>query len=116
MLQQGQCIIRVNSIEKPFLLRTPNIERSWLTDEEISENNKKILESKFYRLKNKDDKKQEEYVMEDLKSFCKVCGKKINNNSEYCESCSVNMGEDESFERLRAYIKKLYEEEQKQKH
>ena len=36
---------------------TPNIERSWLTDEEISENNKKILENKFYNLENEIDKK-----------------------------------------------------------
>ena len=42
MLQKGQSIIRVNSIEKHFVLRTPYIERSWLTDKEIFENNKQI--------------------------------------------------------------------------
>ncbi len=115
MLQKGQCIVRVNSIERPFLLRTPNIERSWLTDEEISKNNKRILENKLYSLENKIDKKQEEFVMEDFKSNCKVCGKEIKSNLKYCESCSSNMGQDDSFSRLRAYINKIYEEEQKQK-
>ncbi|MFX0043375.1 MAG: hypothetical protein ACFE8L_10720, partial [Candidatus Hodarchaeota archaeon] len=71
--------------------------------------------SKFYNLKNKNDKKQEGYVLEDLKSFCKSCGKEIKSNSEYCGYCSANLGEKESFERLRAYIKRIYEEEQKQK-
>ncbi len=36
-------------------------------------------------------------------------------NYEYYEYCSANLEEEESFERLRAYNKRLYEEEQKQK-
>ncbi|MFX1412168.1 MAG: hypothetical protein ACFFA6_17645, partial [Promethearchaeota archaeon] len=77
------------------------------------ENNKKILENKFYNLKNEIDIEKEVNIMEISKSFCKVCGKELNNNSEYCEYCSANLGEDESFERLRAHIKKLYKEQQK---
>ena len=44
MLQTGECLIRVNSLGKPFVLRTPNTEREWLSEEEINEGNKKVLE------------------------------------------------------------------------
>ena len=103
MLQRGQCIIRVNSIEKPFLLWTPYIERSWLTDEEIFENNKKIIE-----------KYEDKAVV--TKIYCKLCGKELDNNSDYCSHCSTNLKkEDKAFENLQIYINKLYEEEQKKK-
>ncbi len=46
MLKKGQSIMRVNSIEKPFVLKTPLIERKWLTNEEILENNQKTLNNK----------------------------------------------------------------------
>ncbi len=45
ILEEGQCIIRVNSIKRPFLLKVPFIRRSWLENSEIKRNNKKILES-----------------------------------------------------------------------
>lgn len=44
MLKKGQSIIRVNSIEKPFVMKIPFIERKWLTDEEITENNLIIID------------------------------------------------------------------------
>ncbi|KKK42022.1 MAG: AAA-like domain protein [Candidatus Lokiarchaeum sp. GC14_75] len=43
ILEEGQCIIRVNSIKRPFLLKVPFIKRSWLDNSEIKRNNKKIL-------------------------------------------------------------------------
>ena len=111
MLQKGQCIIRVNSIEKPFVLKTPYIERSWLTDEEIFENNKQILESELKELENKIKIKGSESKIE--KNYCKFCGKEVENNSDYCMNCSTNLNdEDKAFENLKIYIKKLYEEEQ----
>jgi len=45
ILEEGQCIIRVNSIKRPFLLKVPFIGRSWLENSEIKRNNKKILEN-----------------------------------------------------------------------
>ena len=45
ILEEGQCIIRVNSIKRPFLLKVPFIGRSWLKNSEIKRNNKKILEN-----------------------------------------------------------------------
>jgi len=44
MLKKGQSIIRVNSIEKPFVMKIPFIKRKWLTDEEITENNQIIID------------------------------------------------------------------------
>ncbi|TKJ23932.1 MAG: hypothetical protein CEE43_01855 [Promethearchaeota archaeon Loki_b32] len=44
MLQMGYCIIRVNSIEKPFLLYIPYIKRHSLTLDQINANNKRILQ------------------------------------------------------------------------
>lgn len=112
MLQKGQCIIRINSIEKPFVLRTPYIERSWLTDEEIFENNKQILESKLKELENKIKEKGDESKIG--KSYCKFCGKEVEDNSDYCINCSTNLSnEDIAFENLKIYIKKLYEKEKK---
>ena len=112
MLQKGQCIIRVNSIEKLFVLRTPYIERSWLTDEEILENNKQILESKLKELENKIKRKAGESKIE--KAYCKFCGREVEGNIDYGINCSTNLNnEDIAFENLKIYIKKLYEEEQK---
>lgn len=44
LLRKGQCIIRVNSIERPFLLKVPHIPREWLKITEINNNNKLVLE------------------------------------------------------------------------
>ncbi len=44
MLKMGYCIVRVNSIEKPFLLYIPFIKRHSLKIEEINENNQRILQ------------------------------------------------------------------------
>ncbi len=100
MLQKGQCIVRVNSIEKPFLLKTPIIERSWLTNEEILENNRKIIEKKS----------------SESKTYCAFCKKEIDSNSDYCINCSTNLKEDDkSFENLEMYINELYEEQQEKK-
>ncbi|MFW9942141.1 MAG: ATP-binding protein [Candidatus Thorarchaeota archaeon] len=44
MLEEGQCIIRVNSIKKPFLLKVPYVKNESITFSEIYNNNKIILE------------------------------------------------------------------------
>jgi DNA helicase HerA-like ATPase len=43
LLDQGECIIRVNSIKEPFLLSVPHIERKNIKNSYIEENNKKFL-------------------------------------------------------------------------
>ncbi|UCD02255.1 MAG: ATP-binding protein [Promethearchaeota archaeon] len=43
ILEEGQCIIRVNSIKEPFLLKIPYIKHESLTVQEIRNNNQLIL-------------------------------------------------------------------------
>ena len=44
ILEEGQCIIRVNSIKEPFLLKVPYIKNESIGSSEIYNNNKIILE------------------------------------------------------------------------
>jgi hypothetical protein len=46
ILEEGQCIIRVNSVKEPFLLGIPHIKNELLTIKEIHRNNSYILEGK----------------------------------------------------------------------
>ncbi|MHA2089016.1 MAG: hypothetical protein ACW972_12115, partial [Promethearchaeota archaeon] len=55
ILEEGQCIIRVNSVKEPFLLSVPHIKNELLTFKEIYRNNKQILEKK----KGKNNSKSE---------------------------------------------------------
>ena len=43
ILEEGQCIARVNSVKRPFLLSVPYIQRHWLKRGDINSNNKMIL-------------------------------------------------------------------------
>ncbi len=43
ILEEGQCIIRVNSIKETFLLQIPHIKRDFVSISEISKNNNRIL-------------------------------------------------------------------------
>jgi len=66
-------------------------------DEEIFQNNKKIID--------KYDNKANI-----MKIYCKLCGKELENNSDYCSNCSTNLKNDDiSFKNLESSIKKLYE-------
>jgi hypothetical protein len=108
MLQTGQCIIRINSIEKPFALQIPYVERSWLTDEEILRNNEKIIKNEFS--KNSYRPSPEIFKNNDLniKTYCEYCGGEIEKNSSHCKACSTELGKkDEEFEELKALIKNL---------
>ena len=44
MLGKGHCIVRVNSIERQFLLKMPVVERKSLTCKEIDRKNQAILD------------------------------------------------------------------------
>lgn len=48
ILEKGRCLVRVNSIKRPFLLWNPYIHRNQLNDSEISRNNTRILEKSTY--------------------------------------------------------------------
>jgi hypothetical protein len=81
LLKEGQCIARVSSIKRSFLLGIPYIERQWLKRGDVNRKNKQILK----RLK---DKEQPEKVD---KFFCKFCRKEVNPNEENCEECSTKL-------------------------
>ena len=54
ILEEGQCIARVNSVKRPFLLWIPYIERHWIKRGEVNRKNKLILN----KIKSHDIKKQ----------------------------------------------------------
>jgi len=76
------------------------IDRSWLIDEEIFENNRKILEKKF----------------NESKAYCQFCRKEIDTTSDYCINSSTNLKEeDKAYQNLKIYVEKIYEEQQNKK-
>jgi len=111
MLQKGQCIVRVNSLEKPFLLEIPLVQRSWLTNEEIKESNQNIIDNKTNEINNDLDKKEEKVdQIYDDKTACKSCGNGVVLNMEYCEACTVELKkENKDLRDLREFIKTLTE-------
>ena len=108
MLKKGQCIVRVNSHDKPFALATPYLSRSWLSDEEIMEKNEEILERAE---KQKEAQKEGMFSGDkklETKSFCKFCGKEIILSTDSCELCSVKLEEDDKkVEEFDKFIDKL---------
>ncbi len=77
ILDVGQCIIRVNSIKRPFLLSVPLIQRKYLKISEINQNNKKLIENlgKSYNDSlNEPDKRH----FHTLKNYGKKCIHLIN--------------------------------------
>ena len=44
MLKEGNCFVKINSVNRPFLLYTPLLERKWLSEEQIFRNNDKVIE------------------------------------------------------------------------
>ena len=109
MLKRGQCLIRVNSIEKPFAMATEHVKRSWLSDEEIVEKNEEILERAE---KQKETQKEgilsRDKMKNEVKSYCKFCGKEIKQTTDYCEQCSTKLEEkDKEIEEFEKFIAKL---------
>ena len=70
ILKKGQCIVRVNSIERPFLLKVPHIPREWLTISEINKNNALVLE-KSEKLEEELLYDQEEKKVNNFRNFRK---------------------------------------------
>jgi hypothetical protein len=118
MLNTGDCIIRVNSIGKPFAMRIPFIERSWLTDDEIEISNQKILDDKLAELEGNIDSKLEEFNKNDLieKIYCEFCGVEMDKNSTYCTLCFSDFEMYQRFKKIDKEINELYEKEQEEKH
>ena len=53
ILDEGQCIIRVDSIKEPFILKIPYIKRHFITVSEINRKNQLILEKSEKKLDSK---------------------------------------------------------------
>ncbi|MFW9882385.1 MAG: hypothetical protein ACFFG0_55695 [Candidatus Thorarchaeota archaeon] len=68
ILETGQCIIRVNSIKRPFLLSTPLIQKKSLSISEINETNSRFIES-FEIYNNRGLKKQDKTNFHNLRKF-----------------------------------------------
>lgn len=81
LLKEGQCIVRVNSIKRSFLLWVPYVERQWLKRGDVNRKNKMILK------KLKDEEQPEKIT----KFFCKFCGKEVKPNEENCKECSTQL-------------------------
>ncbi len=143
ILEKGQCIVRVNSIKRPFLLDVPHIKREWLKNTEINESNRRVLD-KFEKAKMK----REEMItlpsqnsgtyLNTIKSkIVKVMRNKpkkeksdsssdFDFRDEYLESVekeflgvkSLEPGSDseETFDKLQNYIEKLYEKQEHRKY
>lgn len=117
MLNTGDCIIRVNSLGKPFAMRIPYVERSWLTDEEIAKNNQAFLDSKLDEIENKVEQKISEIQMyePEKKKYCKYCKGELKEDASYCPSCFKSLEEYQDFKELKSFVKNLYELEQAEK-
>ncbi len=63
ILEQGQCIARVNSVKRPFLLSVPHIERHWLKRGDINRKNKIILKKIREQGKNKSISKENSKIV-----------------------------------------------------
>jgi hypothetical protein len=132
MLEEGQCIIRVNSIKEPFLLKVPYVKNESISFSEIYNNNDIILEkvkenhnfpSKTKNSSSSSQLKKSVVFIKKIKSFLPKNltskGKKKNTqivdnleesvNREKPEKNITNSdSERRSYEKLEKYINKLY--------
>jgi len=76
-LELGQCIVRVNSIERPFSLIVPYMKREELNDDEITKNNVRVLKSLDPQLKMEPALQLEEKII----GFCQYCGYEMKSTS-----------------------------------
>lgn len=111
MLEEGYCIIRVNSIKEPFLLGVPYIKRNTTTvsniirkNQEILENSKTMLDSKTEIIHNTKEKNKSNNSLELINE---EEGSLLLN-----EKSSLNRNDYDNFNAL---IHKLYNDQEKNK-
>ena len=98
MLKTGDAIIRVNSIGKPFALRIPYIERSWLDNKEIWRTNDRIIRDIKGIPQLKENQKQEDIPIQKKKK-----------RKDILNSIRVKIGE--ALTRVRNYIQNFRKKE-----
>ncbi len=100
-LEEGQCIARVNSIKKPFLLWIPYIERHWLKRGDVNRKNKMILK-KF--------KEQDERISQTTN----VSNPKVENSKKISQSERNNQHMDKNFievAKMKYFIDNMYNDD-----
>ena len=131
-LEEGQCIIRVNSLKDPFILHIPLIKREPLTVFEIKKKNEQILRKKkrsFLLSENQDHQVEERKVIKDRKlsiifkpiiDILHKLMKKNKNRISFAFSRkgskidkNTDLKDSTAFEGLKELIIKLYESEEK---
>ncbi|TXT60751.1 MAG: AAA-like domain protein [Promethearchaeota archaeon] len=78
LLEEGQCITRINSIKRPFLLHIPLIPRHSLNDKEIQDKNQVILNNILATKKH-------------FKMTCSVCSSNIYEDIPNCPFCGSKL-------------------------
>ncbi|MFW9781094.1 MAG: ATP-binding protein [Candidatus Heimdallarchaeota archaeon] len=106
-LDEGICIVRINSVKEPFLLWVPLIKRNKITVSEIQKNNKLILKN-FQNFRMKEKKSRKINFLKSLES------KKFGDLQNYNFNSYSNKQLSE-YATLQQYIKNLYEIQKKNK-
>ncbi|MFW9771077.1 MAG: ATP-binding protein [Candidatus Thorarchaeota archaeon] len=106
-LDEGICIVRINSVKEPFLLWVPLIKRNKITVSEIQKNNKLILKN-FQNFRMKEKKSRKINFLKSLES------KKFGDLQNYNFNSYSNKQLSE-YATLQQYIKNLYEMQKKNK-
>ncbi len=135
MLKKGVCIVRVNSIEYPFVLKIPHIKRNWISREIIEKNNQSMLEEHLSLMKKKHKNKKyrlsEKFIptqfrenlidhgkteksnteSESERNFCSICGREITTGCKYCATCiSITEAEEREIKKLEYFLEKIVKE------
>ncbi len=100
ILEEGQCIVRVNSIKRPFLLSVPLIKRKSLDISEINKKNQLILKKRGFKGDIQERSKSQ---------TLKPCYKNFETNVNLLN----NSIERNSFSNLKTYLSHLYKLEKK---
>jgi hypothetical protein len=112
ILEEGYCIIRVNSIKEPFLLGIPFIKRGTLNVSDIIKKNRSILESSQINLDSKTE------IVHKPKQLCEIRHNLELENKEKEELLLLNKNKSLSkndYNNFNALINKLYQDQKKNK-
>ena len=115
ILEKGQCLIRVNSIKRPFSLKIPIIKREYLTNKEISYNNQIVLNKISIDEKNLSNINSSPLKMEKYyRNIIKVNSKKKEKNQKQ-KPLTINKEDiDDNLESLKILLNNLYIKEKRE--